>query len=60
MFPPVNAKNETKEEYNDFNFWKQDLPQIEIEIEDDEDSDNEIPQSSGYPFYHRPKKIGIE
>jgi hypothetical protein len=50
MFPPVDKTNEVKEEFNDFNFWKSDLPQVEIdmgELEEDEKKGS----TGGYPFY---------
>ena len=50
MFPPVDKTNEVHEEFNDFNYWKSDLPQIELELGELEEEDRK-PATGGYPFY---------
>jgi len=50
MFPAVDKMHEVKEEFNDFNFWKQDLPQVEIDMGELEEDEKKGP-TGGYPFY---------
>lgn len=51
MFPSLDKKNEVKEEFNDFNFWKADLPQVELDLGELDDDEKFTAQAGGYPFY---------
>lgn len=53
MFPPLNVSNKTKEEFNDFNYWKPIIPEISLDIDDDLPPKNEAPVNGGYPFYEK-------
>jgi len=54
MFPPINAVDkEVKEEYSDFNYWREELPQVQLDFDEEELEEEETPPpaTGGYPFY---------